>query len=345
MPRFIQQLADTATQMGQQALGGLMGMVFQKGQDRRQLKQAGKLQALEIAGQKEMTEYNYGKQMQMWKDTNYSAQMAELEKAGLNPGLIYGMGGGGGQSTNVATGNVSGQHAPTGGGEAIAMANTAAQLGLMRAQKENIEADTVKKKVEATKTAGVDTKEAETRILSLGQGIENARAQQKLTEVQTRIGEVAARVTEATEDSQGEMIRQELSKLESEARTALVDANVSEDTKADKISMVKAQLLGQWAQNALTKMQTAKGASDIRVNEQQITTMVMKVAQDWRALEIQGIHANTEKARQSADQYAQEFSQTTGLPLEVVKSVVQAIFLKGLISPGGKEPIRGFHNR
>ena len=92
-------------------------------------------------------------------------------------------------------------------------------------------------------------------------------------------------------------------------------------------------------------MQTAKGGSDIRVNEQQITTMVMKVAQDWRALEIQGIHGNTEAARQRADQYAQEFSQTTGLPLEVVKSVVQAIFLKGLISPGGKKPIRGFHNR
>jgi len=44
-------------------------------------------------------------------------QMAELEKAGLNPALLYGMGGGGGQSTSVNTGSVSGGSAPTGGRE------------------------------------------------------------------------------------------------------------------------------------------------------------------------------------------------------------------------------------
>ena len=38
----------------------------------------------------------------MWKDTNYSAQMEELKKAGLNPGLLYGMSGGG--ATTIGTG-------------------------------------------------------------------------------------------------------------------------------------------------------------------------------------------------------------------------------------------------
>ena len=53
-------------------------------------------------------QYNYGQQaadaeykrnLQMWKDTNFGAQRAGMEKAGLSVGLMYGNGGGQAAST------------------------------------------------------------------------------------------------------------------------------------------------------------------------------------------------------------------------------------------------------
>ena len=57
-------------------------------------------------------QYNYGQQaadaeykrnLQMWKDTNFGAQRAEMEDAGLSVGLMYGNGGG--QAASTAGGN------------------------------------------------------------------------------------------------------------------------------------------------------------------------------------------------------------------------------------------------
>ena len=64
-------------------------------------------------------QYNYGQQaadaeykrnLQMWKDTNFGAQRAEMEKAGLSVGLMYGNGGG--QAASTAGGNATQPNAP-----------------------------------------------------------------------------------------------------------------------------------------------------------------------------------------------------------------------------------------
>ena len=53
-------------------------------------------------------DYSYGKQMDMWNATNYPAQVEQLNKAGLNPALEYGMKGGGGVTTGSPTTGVQG---------------------------------------------------------------------------------------------------------------------------------------------------------------------------------------------------------------------------------------------
>lgn len=145
--------------LGAQAAGGLintgMGLLLEKHNDRRQLRQQEKLQNLQLKGQMQMTDYNMMKQLQMWKDTSYPAQVEQLKKAGLNPGLVYGMGGGGGTTTGTPSGAPGGASAPGGGGEIMGMGLM--NLKMLQAQIENIQADTEKKKVESTKTAGVDT--------------------------------------------------------------------------------------------------------------------------------------------------------------------------------------------
>lgn len=134
-----------------------MGLILGGHNDRRQIKQQEKLQELQIKGQKEMTDYNTSKQLQMWKDTNFEAQRKELEKAGLNTGLLYGMGGGGGSTASISQGNVSGGQAPQGGREIQDIMGIGLQYQLIQAQKDNIKAQTEKIKAETEKTTGVDT--------------------------------------------------------------------------------------------------------------------------------------------------------------------------------------------
>ena len=96
------------------ALGQVFGLAFGGINDRRQLRQQQKLQDQQIAGQKEMAEFNRQQAMQMWKDTNFSAQKEEMVKAGINPATMLGMSGGGGTTANVPTGSVSGSSADGG---------------------------------------------------------------------------------------------------------------------------------------------------------------------------------------------------------------------------------------
>lgn len=135
---------------GSAILGQGLGMIFGRGQDKRQLKQQEKLNELQIKGNKEMSEFERQQQMKMWRDTNYQAQVEEAKKAGMSISALYGGSGAGGSTTGGGSG------APVSGGQAgdpnagVGMGlQMASQLALMKAQKENIEADTENKKAES----------------------------------------------------------------------------------------------------------------------------------------------------------------------------------------------------
>lgn len=130
-------------------VGTGLGMMLGDYNDSRQREQQKKLQDIQIKGQKEMSDYNQGLQYDMWNKTNYGAQKEHMQKAGLNVGLMYGMGGGGGATTGSASGSVGGASAAQGGGAEL---QTGMQLALMGAQKENIEADTANKKAATANT-------------------------------------------------------------------------------------------------------------------------------------------------------------------------------------------------
>ena len=96
-----------ATGAANTAVGQIMGMLFGKAQDKRQLEQQKKLNQLGLDMNKEALEQQRQKEMQMWNDTNIGAQKREMEKEGLNPALLYGMGG----STGTNVGGSSGANA------------------------------------------------------------------------------------------------------------------------------------------------------------------------------------------------------------------------------------------
>lgn len=114
-------------------------------QDRRQIKQQEKLQAMSIKGSKELTDYQKQKDLEMWKATNWGAQMEEAEKAGLSTAYLYGKGGG-------TTGTVGGSGGGVTGGSAADAAsaqNANTNQAMAIAQLQNIQANTEKTKAEA----------------------------------------------------------------------------------------------------------------------------------------------------------------------------------------------------
>jgi hypothetical protein len=288
---FIEQLAQQAgQQIAGGAIGGGMGLLFGKAQDKRQLKQAGKLQALEMAGQRQMAHFNYGQQMKMWEDTNYKAQMAQLEKAGLNPGLIYGMGGGGGGTTQAATGNVSGQSAPGGSGEAVQLASqgmgigmAAAQQELIRAQKENVEADTQNKLAE---NPNIPKKGAET-VARTG----NIQAD-------TALKELDKKFQEATMNDRIDTVEYEMELKKFTQAIAEQQEGILKDQRPILLREAAAKAIGAELSNALTKEQTNLSREQqnaikqqIKQSQAQIAKWIQEIEQGWFSMTIQDQNA------------------------------------------------------
>lgn len=170
------------------AVTGLYGIaqnafgIGEKRQDQRQIEQQQKLTDQQIKANKELADYSQGLQMKMWNDTNYEAQKKHMEAAGLNPGLMYGMSGGGGTTTGSASaGNAGGGQAAN--SAATQQANTAmgiqmAQMALMAAQAEKTKAET--EEIRGTKipkgqaeTTGVEFQNKVNEMIGAGEMAEN----------------------------------------------------------------------------------------------------------------------------------------------------------------------------
>lgn len=144
-------------------IGTGMGLLLEKHNDKRQIRQQHLLNEQQEAMAKRMSRYNMDNQLEMWEKTGPKGQMKQLKEAGLNPALIYGQSGPGG-STQVDSASVNNVSAPGGGGEIQGMMGMQLQNAMLGAQIENIKAQTEKTKVDAAKAAGVDTDLAKVNI-------------------------------------------------------------------------------------------------------------------------------------------------------------------------------------
>lgn len=278
-------------------IGGVLGLALQSGQDRRQIKQQGKLQELQIKGQKEMGEFNYEQQMKMWEATNYKAQMEQLKKAGLNPALLYGMSGGGGQTTASNPGQVSGGNAAGHSGEAIAGTGMGMQLGMLLAQQKLIEAQTRQVEAETVKTAGVDTRQGEAQIASLAQGVQNQKAIAELTKVQTRLGELDKMVAEGTITEKIDRIVWESLRTLEDLETVNRNNFINKATQNAQIDIVRRTAIGALLRNALTSAQTGKTRQETMNVEAERKNIQNKISMWAQENYIQLMNMSTEQRR------------------------------------------------
>lgn len=285
-----------------------MGLLLGEANDRRQLNQQEKLNELQIQGQMKMSDYQMKQQYEMWLKTNYPAQIEQMRKAGLNPALMYGMGGGAGGATAQAPASGGGASAETAQASngSIGMG---VQLGLMEAQRKNIEADTKNKEANTAKTAGIDTTKVKAETAAIDQGITNMKAAKELIDVQESLASNELYEKYKTQDWRFEIIAQEVNEAIGRAKTAMAQGHVDEATQNEKIQILKQEAIGKALTNTLIKTQTNKTKSDIQVNsatiekiKAEINKWAAEITQNWtkinqseRQLKIDAIIKNIEQ--------------------------------------------------
>lgn len=333
MPTFAAQLGmQAASQAASGLIGTGMGLLLEGHNDRRQLRQQEKLQNLEIKGSKELTDYNAAKQLEMWKATNYPAQVEQMKLAGLNPALAYGMGGGGGVTANVATGKTSGGQAPSGGGEILAAQAMGLQLKMQEAQIKNLEADTNLKNADASNRP-LQGKNIEASTSSILQGIENAKAQEKLLEATAKLKELSFYKESQTMNDVINGIRNQV-EIQAETLESLKMQNeITQATLQDKIQQIKSEAIQIFLINKLTEVNTDKARADINLTNQKIWEISQTIAQKWKALDQAAIDLYLKKLQTDFNVSHTDMSKVIGGGLEKLINKLDFTF-------GGMTPIK-----
>lgn len=313
------------------AAGAILGMATAKWQDKRQISQQEKLNKMQIAGQKEMGAYNQELALDMWDKTGYGAQRRQMEEAGLNVGLMYGGAGSGGTTQGGAAGNVSGGQAAAGSGEIGMAMQLGMQMSLMKAQKENIEADTDKKKAETPK--------AETEIAVGKEQAEKYKQEGVKAGFEAKMAEIDYRIKESTQETERLRLIAERDKTVAEADQAEADAWVASTTISERqrqmrlnneatqvaIRAAEAGILKTNVDRKLAESNIQKVAADIRVS-------LANNQREWDKLSIAEREIYVKEAMQKNADAMTEFNTSTPQQIKQWTGI-----LTDLVTLGGKK--------
>lgn len=209
---------------------GLLGGLFKRNNNGFKNQQKLMQQAWEYEKEGMGLQYNYGQQaadaeykrnLQMWKDTNFGAQRAEMEDAGLSVGLMYGNGGGSAASTSG--GSATQPSAPNTNPVEVALQQESMGLQLKQIEAQNrlANAQAAKNIAEANKIAGVDTKGQE--LQNKWQEIENRIQTSRENIEQSNMKQAAANADKAVEEWKISVLeRKYLDEVQEERVTLLV---------------------------------------------------------------------------------------------------------------------------
>jgi len=234
---------------GVKAGSTLFGMLGANTNQKRQYGQSKRLMALQNKYQMGLNQQGHDLQMDMWNKTNYGAQMRHMKDAGLNPGLMYGMGGGGG----TTTGSQGGGSQSMGGVEqqknmGIEGAMAMAQMELTKAQveKTNAERDAILGK----------TPESVEKISNLKQDLQN-----KLETL---------RQQRLDNDLKEDKYNSEVIKAEAEASNEWLKANLTAATTKkteQETEAIREKLVIAWKQLKINKDNADTGRYNAKTNQ------------------------------------------------------------------------------
>lgn len=337
-------------QIGQQVAGqaaqGAIGIGVQrigaKYDRKQQLKTQEAMMGLQMKGMKEMSEFEQQQQMEMWENTGYGAQMDQLKRAGLNPGLIYGQGGAGGQTVGHGGGTPSGGTAPyidtTGMGMQMGM-----QMRMQEAQIRLMESQARKTDVEADITGGVGKDKIVNEIEAIKAGIKNTEAQEGYTRIQTELGKLQGDITSKTFDEQVKAIQATSQKITQELAMLKRQNKIGDDTIETTIDAIRQEYTGILLDNGLKQAGITLTQKQMDEIEARINKMSEDIQQGWEMISIADMRNVIEKALGEANievGTAQAENSLVGVIVQAVKAGWEGI--KGMRNPFGKQKFSGF---
>lgn len=260
----------------------ILGLALEGHNDRRQLRQQEELQRLQIAGQKEMMDYGMAKQLQMWKDTNYSATVEQMKLAGVNPALLYAKAGGGGV-TGSPTGAVTGGNAPQGGKEVMDITGMQLQRSMIAAQIKLAEAQANKTNVEANKIGGVDTANVDAQTQLLAQELDNRREDYMIKRLQQTMMHIENFEKQTSQEDRLQQIQTATQTAMRQLSLLNNQGKISDATVQDQIRLIQQHAIGAAIANEatqagiqLTQAQIQKVAQEITASKKQLTLQEME---------------------------------------------------------------------
>lgn len=328
------------------AAGGVIGQMFAKKNDRRQISQAKKLMALESNNNKELAQYNQGLAMDMWNNTNYGAQRKHIEDAGLNVGLMYGSAGQGGSTAGAGSADsVKAGQAPAGGGEYVAGMGIGLQAALQQAQIENIRANTENTKADTQKKSGVDTDIVTTEMDKLKAETKNIELNKEILEYEKEIKRIESEISNKTID---EVIRQLIAinnKLEADGRKSATDANIAEQTQDEIIKQIQTATTEQTLRIATQKAGLIKtGAETNSINKgiakmsAEIVNMSANREIKWTEIEQSEKERWVKEKLAAIQQQQTDFNTSTAAQIQQWTRIIDDIAGSiGSLTPKGKK--------
>lgn len=250
-----------------------------------------KLMEIQNRYNEQMAKNNQQRNKDLWDYTNYENQKKHMKAAGLNPALIYGIGGGGGVSASGAQGQ--GVTQPTDRSVemglkqqtlGLQLASIASQIDLNKSQAE-------KNKVEAEKISGVDTRVQEATIDNLIAQTSNEKIRKGLILGQIRVAdaeeELKRNTADWTKDKAEETrwniksLQKGIDKLDEEINGMELDNELKERTIENKVKESSLTLQNLMAEILL------KGSQQ-KVNEEQAKAIPAQILQGWEELTKKG---------------------------------------------------------
>lgn len=312
------------------AAQGAIGMGVQRlgvnYDNRKQLEQQRKLSELQLENESRLMDIQNQKQYEFWLRTGPQAQKEQYKLAGLNPALMYGMGGGGGQTTGAGMPSISTATAenPHTSQSTAAMMGMGLQTALLASQIKNIEADTKLKNADAEKTSGVDTQEAVSRTLLNTQGVENAKAQEALTKAETNIRNIDIAIKESTQQGAINKILYEAKAAEHYMNIARYNDYTASKTMEDNIKKVHAEALNATATVLLIGKQIQNVDADTKLKisqklktDQDVKNSIEQIAQGWAQLGLNEKRLQIDALVQKLESMYKGFNLPLGMKVPV----------------------------
>ena len=277
-----------------QAASGLvgtgLGLLLEGHNDRRQLTQQGKLNELSVKSQKELLEAQRQKELQMWQDTNYSAQIEQMKKAGVNPALLYGQSGGGGTTTGGSGQGINNTGAPTGGGEILAMQGMGLDAQMMQANIELAKSQANLNNVKAGNegVGGVVYNNIQEQTKQFTANIQNTEAQTAMTKVLTNIQINNEKIQSETLNDIINTTKNNAIIAAEQAHTLKRENKLNDETYNEQLQGIIAISAQNILKKTLIQSEINMNVKNLRLQDMQINQMANSIAQKWQELKLKG---------------------------------------------------------